>query len=390
MTEKSRLTVLGELDADELVTGKYEARRFPADFNAERRQPDWGTNILTQHGNLLEPVVDRARIERGDSKPVWPDNAEFAVCLTHDVDFVSSASVRHNLRDTIRTVRAQLKADDPGTQYPEMTVGPVAAMKRFVRGAGAIIQSALTRDDPLHCYERWLELESRYDATSTFFFMPDENTNPHATDNAYRYDDIIRFDSKECRVADFIRALDERGWEIGLHPTWYTFDNTAELNRQKRQIDNVLDHDVRTVRQHYLHYHPARTPRVHEAAGFEFDSTIGFNNHVGFRYGTSWPFQCYDIEADEQLSIVEVPLTAQDGPFFAPSALGADADLAFEYVQHLTENVRAVGGVLTLNWHPSTIANDRRFEFYERALSYLSDQPAWFGTIADIGDHWTA
>jgi len=63
-----------------------------------------------------------------------------------------------------------------------------------------------------------------------------------------------------------------------------------ELKRQKGALEKALDHEVVSIRQHYLHYDIRVTPAVHAETGFKYDSTQGFNDNVGFRFGTyySW------------------------------------------------------------------------------------------------------
>lgn len=74
-----------------------------------------------------------------------------------------------------------------------------------------------------------------------------------------------------------IQEIDRRGWEIGLHPSWYSFDDSDELKKQKQALGNALGSEIVSVRQDYLHYDISVTPVVHAAAGFKYDSTLGFN-----------------------------------------------------------------------------------------------------------------
>ena len=164
--------------------------------------------------------------------------------------------------------------------------------------------------DPLHCYERWLEAEKQYNAHSTFFFWPGFRavTKRHHTDCAYELSDPVIFDNQKCTVAEMIREIDRQGWEIGLHPSWYSFDDADELKKQKEALEKTLGHDIENLRQHYLHYDIRVTPAVHAAAGFKYDSTLGFNDNVGFRFGTCYPYHLYDLKAEKQLPIMEIPL----------------------------------------------------------------------------------
>jgi peptidoglycan/xylan/chitin deacetylase (PgdA/CDA1 family) len=377
-----------DLDFERLRTGRYEAERLPSDFTPERVVPDFGFSVLNERGHLYDTVADRAALGKGVDPPSWPGDSEFAVCLTHDVDLVSARSLAHALRETRRTAGLQLSTGAPGTATPEMERGMVAAAKTLGRGVGRAVRAVASSTDPLHCYERWLAIEREVGAKSSFFFMPDRVERPHKTDNDYRYDDRVVFDGRRVQVSEMISAIDDRGWEVGLHPSWYTYDDAKALAREKRQLERVIGGDVRSVRQHYLHYDVRTTPAVHESAGFEFDSSLGFNYNVGFRFGTSWPWHVYDLERETNTAVLEVPLAVQDGALFGQAALGLDERGARRYIERLTAAVREVGGVLTLLWHPSTVTEPRRFDLYRWALEYLAEEGAWFGTVAEVGDHW--
>jgi len=49
-----------------------------------------------------------------------------------------------------------------------------------------------------------------------------------------------------------IREIDRCGWEIELHPSWYSFDDADELKRQKEALEKALGHEIVSIRQHYL------------------------------------------------------------------------------------------------------------------------------------------
>lgn len=365
----------------DLLRGVYESERIPEGDLTEEPAPDFGYNVLNLHKSLYSPVIDKAFLQEDGQRPEWPDDKEFAVCLTHDMDHVSAHDPRQHLRGGFRRAQARVSA---GKDARSKVTGALKGV------AGGCLRA--TRDlvrpgrDPLHRYEAWLEAEAAVDATSTFFVPPDRPAKPHETNPAYRYDDEIVFDGERQTVAEMLRQMDERGFEIGLHPTWSTFDDADALSLEKTQLECALEKQIRSVRQHYLHYDVRVTPRVHQQAGFEFDSTLGFNGNVGFRFGTSYPWSLYDLRANEWLDILEVPLAVQEGALL--SRLALDTDIAFEYVERLCAEVKAVGGVLTLLWHPSRVADDPSLKLYRRILKYLSEEGAWFGTVAEIGDAW--
>jgi peptidoglycan/xylan/chitin deacetylase (PgdA/CDA1 family) len=371
----------------DILHGRNEYYSFTSGELREKRPPDFAYSTLNKRGQLYAPIVDNEHLRAGGERPNWPGDADFAVCLTHDMDDVSAHSPRQTLRRRLRFARFKLQNDHAEEYLDDSGLGP--ALKSIV---GAVVYA--TRDatqtgrDPVHQYERWLDLESKYDATSTFFVLPQTWDRIHPSDPDYRYDDSIVFDEERCTVEEMVSTIDSCGWEIGLHPTWYAYDDPVLLKQQRSELEEIIEGEVQSVRQHYLHYDPRRTPKAHADAGFDFDATLGFNRNIGFRRGSSYIWQAKDIEADEPLDIHEVPMAIQDVALFRDRALGLDSETAMDYIMLLADRVKETGGVLTLSWHPSTVANDEYFDVYKRALQRLDRMGAWFGSVKEVGEWW--
>jgi peptidoglycan/xylan/chitin deacetylase (PgdA/CDA1 family) len=369
-----------DLDVRKLLTGAYEAERLPADFSPGRLAPDFGFNVLNPLGLLYRPVVDEDYLKNGGAKPSWPGDKPFAVCLTHDVDAVASRSWRQALR----------LRDRPSSG--EAFGGPArkaAAVLKGLAGAAAGARAA----DPFHAFDRCLDVEEKFGARSTFFFWPGASrvSKRHYSDCLYELSDPIVFGGERCRVREMIREMDRRGWEIGLHPSWYSYDDPSELRRQKESVEEALGKDVVSLRQHLLHFDVRVTPRAQSEAGFKYDSTLGFNDNVGFRFGTCRPWRVFDLKVDRELPLLEIPLIVQDVALMRPNkGLRLDPGAAFGYVVQLAGEVEKVGGVLTLLWHPDALTVKEYGELYLRTLDFLKRKNAWFASVKGVGDWWTA
>lgn len=364
------------IDITKLLQGRYEAERLPADLSRERIVPDFAFNVLHEHGLLYVPIADQVHLAKGGERPRWPEGRPFAACLTHDVDSLTMFSSREAWRRGARNARLRSGA-----------LGRALAYAGGVRGA--LAAAARRGRDPLHRFEEWLQLEESVGAKSTMFFLPEDSAAPHSSDQDYRYADTMVFEGRRTTIGELMRELDRRGWEIGLHPRWYSFDDAAEMRAQKEQIERVLGHEIASVRQHFLHFDIRDTPRVQSDAGFRYDSTLGFNDNVGFRMGTSYPFHVYDLRAESPLPLLEIPLTLQDGALLsARKGLRLDENTAYRYVVKIIDATAEVGGVANLLWHPHVIATEAWWRVYTRALRYLHEKGAWFGTVRDVGAWW--
>jgi len=367
------------IETKKLLQGRYEAENLPKDFSEASPVPGFAYNILNQMGLLYRPVLDEAYLSEGGKRPVWPDGKTFAVCLSHDVDEVSALSVWQTLR----------------RRYLKFLLVPSGKerLKNIFGGGFEVLQNCFgkIKNDPYHCFERWLQVEEKHGAKSTFFFWPGFKAvnRHHVSDCVYELYDSVYFDGQACSVAEMMQEIDNRGWEIGLHPSWYAFNNLDELKRQKETVEKVVGHDIVSVRHHMLHYDIRITPRIDAEAGFKFDSTLGFNDNLGFRFGTCYPWYLYDLKKDEDLQIMEIPIIVQDGAMLKENkGLRLDPEKAFQYVEMFTNQVKNVGGVLTLLWHPNYIPDPDYWELYLEVLEYLQQHNAWFASVREIGEFW--
>jgi peptidoglycan/xylan/chitin deacetylase (PgdA/CDA1 family) len=368
-----------KIDHQKLLQGRYEAERLPRDFSPDRFVPDFAFNVLNPFGLLYRPVVDEEFLRNGGKKPGWPDRKPFAVCLTHDVDAVSLYSLKQSLRSS----RAQFLNNNSTFQLVRSLIG----FSKDLARAGIRRE----KKDPLHCFEKWLEAEKSVEGRSTFFFWPGLKSvnRRHISDRQYDLSDTIVFDKQKCSVGEMIQEIDCRGWEIGLHASWYSFNNVDEMERQKEALEIAVDHEIVSIRQHYLHYDIRFTPYIQNEVGLKYDSTLGFNDNVGFRFGTCYPWHLYDLENENELSITEVPLVIQDCALLHPNkGMRTDEDIAFQYIVQLTEEVESVGGVLTLLWHPEWIIRPDWWNLYLRTLKYLLRKNPWFASVKEVGEWW--
>lgn len=375
---------------ERLLRGEFEAERLPEQFTRHHPVPRYGHSPVNEWGRLYEPFLDQHYLAGGGKRPTWPDDADFAVCLTHDLDAVSSRSPRQALRKGTLRARERWRARSrPDPKVTEAGAGPAVA--GLAGGILRAVRGALARGtDPIQQFESWVAAEAAIGATSTFFVPPESPRQPHVSDPVFRYDDPVRFDGRVTTVGELLRGLEDRGVEIGLHPTWYAYDDPDELARQRRQLASVVDGEVESVRQHWLHYDIRRTPAAQAEAGFRYDSTLGVTGNVGFRFGTAYPWRLYDLEVDRELELLELPLLVQDTSLFDASQLALDGAGAIRYLDLLADRVEAVGGVFTLNWHPNSTRSSTHREVYERALERLAERDVWFGTVRDVGEWWRA
>ena len=348
---------------------------FPRPKN--NKVPDFAFSAVNFSGDLYNPVIDQIWIDQKSEKPKWPDNKPYAVCITHDVDVITLRSKReniHRIKHVFKTWSQQKTKQNLIITFESLE---------------NIMKSMFSNRGPNHRIEDWLTVEQEVGARATFFFAPEFVLKSHFTDCCYRYDDKLRFEGKKITVADLMRELKSRGWEIGLHPSWFSYNSVDEMKYQKAQVEEVLGCEIVSVRQHFLHFDNKITPSVQAAAGFKYDSTLGFNDNIGFKRGTSFAYPFVNLVNNDTLPVWEIPLIIQDGAMFHPKkGMQLDQKTALEYIQLLAEKVKSVGGILTLLWHPNANADEISWQTFQETLSMLKKDNPWFATVREVGDWW--
>ena len=303
--------------------------------------------------------------------PPRPYGHDFICCLTHDVDFFGIR--RHKFDRTLAGFMARA------------SVGTLADLARGRRSLAEAARNLLAFCSLPLVYLGWVpdfwrpfEDYARVEdgRRSTFFLIPFKarpGLAPDGTLNAWRAAPyrISEIQEEAKRAAD-------RGSELAIHgiDAWRDADaGRAEL----RQLNSLTGRNTAGVRMHWL-YFAADSPRRLEAAGFDYDSTWGYNEAVGYRAGTSQVFRPMGSE-----TLMELPLCIMDSALFYPSRMGLTRKEASEHCRQIVANARRFGGTLVINWHDRSLAPERLWgRFYEELLEEVAKgDRAWFTTAGE-------
>jgi peptidoglycan/xylan/chitin deacetylase (PgdA/CDA1 family) len=309
--------------------------------------------------------------------PMWPDEHRFALCITHDVDHVSANNWREAWRNYSHARRTPGSAHGRGHS-------PFAHAMRATAGCIAR-RHVLRAPDRLAGVAEWMRLENEYGFKSTFFFVPGDSGAWHERDCNYRLSDKVPFDGRLVTVGEVMRRVADSGWEVGLHPGYCSATSAEGLRAQMNICQDALQRDVISVRQHTLQYDPNCTPAFQAQAGLSVDSTQGFNDLIGFRAGTSFPYLCWDWSSGSTLSLLELPLHIQDGPLLRDNAT---VDNAIESAIDMMKSVENVQGCLVILWHPHWLATDSGLAVFKAILGEAKNRNAWGCSAQQLAEWW--
>jgi hypothetical protein len=268
-------------------------------------------------------------------KARWPGAAPLAVCLTHDVDNIS------------RTMEHVLKVRDRFEK---------ADFEKAKKGLISLYDNI----------QLIAEKEGESGFRSSFYYL--SSNYPLG------------------QVRATARKLHRRGWDVGLHGDFGTHDSLAEMRKTVERFTKGIGLKPRGLREHYLRFDFARSWRVVEDAGFDYDTTIGNSDELGFKLGLATPFHPPD-ERWGPMRLLEVPLSLMDTTLWG--YLKKSEEEGLNDVIRFMEMVEGVEGLFTLLWHQEAVRM-KGGRIYWRILSEIRRRKCFVGSGAEISRWWRA
>lgn len=291
---------------------------------------------LSRNRDVMLPRVSQFLVSRGFC-PEYGDGKKFAVCLTHDIDYIYPNWTR------IAKGMANSFSD---RDLKRLLTWPFSKVNKNY--------------NPYWNFHKIMGIEEKFGAKSTFFIMTAER-DPAM--QIYPIGDL----------AGDMRDIVRRGWDIGLHGGYYSYNDAAAIAEEKRKLERAIGKKVIGYRNHFLKFCTPDTWLQLEKAGFSYDSTLGFADCIGFRNGMCHPFRPYDLKGDRWIDLVEIPQAIMDGTLFEYMRLNCDD--SWKMVREIIDTVEKYQGVVTLSWH-NTQSTDVNLSFYEKVLKYCYDKGA--------------
>lgn len=318
---------------------------------------------LELHIDLLRGLMTRNGADFDEARPA-PAGYRFIAALTHDVDHPSLRL--HGFDHTVAGFLGRATAGSVSRwasrrlRFGQVLSNWGAALRWPAVVAG--IARDFWRD-----FVRYPEWERG--RPSTFFVIPFSG-RPGRRGEA----EAPAFRASGYGAADIrkeLQTLSDAGCEIGLHglDAWWDTESAA---RERSEVERATGIAAKGVRMHWLYFSEDSTA-VLDQAGFDYDSTVGYNETIGFRAGTA---QAYRPLGSRHL--LELPLVVMDTALFYPSHLNLKPAEAWQRVEAVVEQVARFGGCMTVNWHDRSLGPERQWgDFYRELVGLLEAKGAW-------------
>jgi hypothetical protein len=327
-----------------VVADRDRYGRFPAAASVAGREGFLGVPVVDAWIELLWDALQRT----------WPRLRRrpeaFAVLLSHDVDDPLS-TLGHGPRDVARNFAGDLvRRRDP---------------RLAARRARALVLRD-RRSDPHNTFGFLMDTSERHGLRSAFYFLPYRGEGGH--DGPYLFE--------HPWVRSLVGHVARRGHEVGLHPSFRTYEDPARTREEHDRLRRVAEaegvhQDEWGGRQHYLRWANPVTWRNWETVGLQYDSTVAYAEAVGFRTGTCHAFRVFDLEERRALHLRERPFQIMDVTLLSTLALTPDA--ARGAVLDIAAQCRRYRGSLGLLWHNNTLLRtDREKRWYAALIAAVA------------------
>ena len=326
-----------------------------ADLDNHERFPA-ASSHASKHGYLDRPIVDEWLYFLGQLiQRQWPGvelkRHRFSINVSHDVD------------------QPSCYAFTPWCKVARVMAGHIIKRYDFKAFCTAPYVKLATRNeliaaDPYNTFDWIMDVSEEHNLKSAFYFICGR-TNPAR--DAY-------YEPEHPAIRRLMRRINERGHEVGLHPSYETFQKPELLKKEADRLQRICaEEDIHQTqwggRMHYLRWAQPTTLWAWAEAGMTYDSTLGYADRPGFRCGTCHEYPAFDPVAQGGLSLRIRPLVVMECSVIDEVYAGLGVtDAAANLINTLKGGCAAVNGVFTLLWHNSYLQSNELKRLYLDSL----------------------
>lgn len=291
-------------------------------------------------GNVIRRTFPEFSVDQ-----IWPNGKKFGLSLSHNVEFwnltpgASSQQIHHNISKKLLYLFNRNYYDDP---------------TRMIKGV--------------------LRRENLLKASSSFFLLtksdfPDKRRN--------YFDDETYFNQ-------IVKMLKDKS--VNLHGSK---EAAYQYHFLPEELDKLEGFSANGFRVRYLNFRYQNLFKVLEQAKIKYDSSIGFDERIGYRAGISYPFQPYNMEENRPFNVLEIPLIVLDEALFKQT--GSNYKKAMRRMNQLIAIAKKHRSHFSICWHTHMFdlaAHPYLARLYWRTLQNAKLNGAWLCSLDKLYDYW--
>ena len=156
------------------------------------------------------------------------------------------------------------------------------------------------RPDPLDNYLSWIELHQKQKIPTKVMFM---FARPSANDrniSIFKH----RFLKRVKDVADYVPT--------SILASYQSTDQPHLLQIEVNRLSEIIHHPLKDIRQHLIRLRFPTTYDCFAKLGFVNDYSLQFVDYLGYRAGTGFPFQFYNLSKEQRSNLLIHPVVAHE------------------------------------------------------------------------------
>ena len=219
------------------------------------------------------------------------------------------------------------------------------------------------KKDPYDTYDTLLYLHNQYKLKTIFFFLLADYG---------KYDKNISFSSKK------IQRLIQKVFEfcfVGIHASYQSLKSPKKLHKEINRLKSILNQDIVFNRQHFLHLNIPKNYKNLIKYNITNDYSMGFPSFPGFRAGTSYSFDFFDLENNQVTDLKIHSFAIMDVTLNYYMKLNADESL--EVIKGVIDEIKKVNGTFISIWHNESLNYKNMWKGwdnnYEDMIKYILD-----------------
>lgn len=218
--------------------------------------------------------------------------------------------------------------------------------------------------DKNYTFQWYIDTCKRANLNPIFYFIPDSSEK---NNGFYSLDDK--------KIQQLMVMLAKNNCEIGVHGSYNTYKDGKKLLIQKKKLEEVLktlniNQNVIGNRQHYLRWDSVITPKLLDDAGFTYDTTGGYADAPGFRYGICYEFSMFDFLNRKKLNLKEMPLIVMECSVFDDeSYMMLDEQSSIKLINNLKNKCCIYDGNFVLLFHNSNLKSIKNKNIFKKIIN---------------------
>jgi hypothetical protein len=158
------------------------------------------------------------------------------------------------------------------------------------------------------------------------------------------------------RFKAVLNELVQGGWTVGLHQSFDSWNSPDVMCRQRELLQSATPAPVESCRQHWLRFGWRDTWATQAAAGLKEDTTLMFNDRMGFRAAAALSWSPWNPAAGKVHPLRTLPTILMDSHVYDYQAMTAPQRCS--QFRYWLEELKAVSGTAAVLWHTQTLSSD--------------------------------